>query len=456
MKLRWGGILIGLLFSAVVLAQVKVSSLAQLNAGNATFVYGITNASTDGKVPVGGTNGLAYFNGSGNLVAAGNIPAAWLGTTATTALAGNTVVGSGTVTSVATTAPITGGTFTTTGTIACATCATTTNGGALSATAPASISAAGVIANGLANVTNNAQTQAAIVPNTAPSAGQILVGNAGGTAYAPVTVSGSGATITVASTGVHTISGIAAASITTGTSGANIPLLNTANTQSGAMTFSAAVTNSTNGAASVPAEIYTGTILTGGTATTNFPNILLQPTGTTAVTSWSTSGTGLGFNLASGFSGNFIDAHITGGASVFKVDNTGGATGSGVFTANGYRNTASYALTGGNKVLISATAPTIASGFGTSPSIVASNGTAAFTINVGTGGIASSGVITMPTATTGWACNVTPNAAPQAAAIMYSAPTSTTSITITNYTASTGVALAWSASAVLQVTCTGY
>lgn len=50
---------------------------------------------------------------------------------------------------------------------------------------------------GLGNVTNNAQTQAAIVPNTAPSAGQILIGNAGGTAYAPQTVSNE-ATITSA------------------------------------------------------------------------------------------------------------------------------------------------------------------------------------------------------------------------------------------------------------------
>lgn len=64
------------------------------------------------------------------------------------------------------------------------------------------------------NVTNNAQTQAAIVPNTAPSAGQILVGNAGNTAYAPATVSGSGATISLASTGVVTISSIANASLT--------------------------------------------------------------------------------------------------------------------------------------------------------------------------------------------------------------------------------------------------
>ena len=42
---------------------------------------------------------------------------------------------------------------------------------------------------GLSNVTNNAQTLASIVPNTLPSAGQILIGNAGGTAYAPQTLS---------------------------------------------------------------------------------------------------------------------------------------------------------------------------------------------------------------------------------------------------------------------------
>lgn len=52
------------------------------------------------------------------------------------------------------------------------------------------------------NVTNDAQTKAAIVPNTAPSSGQILVGNAGGTAYAPVSSSGD---VTIASTGAMTI-----------------------------------------------------------------------------------------------------------------------------------------------------------------------------------------------------------------------------------------------------------
>lgn len=51
-------------------------------------------------------------------------------------------------------------------------------------------------------VTNDIQTKAAVVPNTAPSAGQILVGNAGGTVYAPVSMSSDA---TLDSTGAITI-----------------------------------------------------------------------------------------------------------------------------------------------------------------------------------------------------------------------------------------------------------
>ncbi len=57
---------------------------------------------------------------------------------------------------------------------------------------------------GLGNVTNDVQTKAAIIPNTAPSAGQLLIGN--GTAYAPQTISGdmslsSGGVATLAASG---------------------------------------------------------------------------------------------------------------------------------------------------------------------------------------------------------------------------------------------------------------
>ncbi len=53
----------------------------------------------------------------------------------------------------------------------------------------------------LNSVTNDVQTKAAVVPNTAPSSGQILVGN--GAAYAPVTLSGP---VSVTSAGVTAVS----------------------------------------------------------------------------------------------------------------------------------------------------------------------------------------------------------------------------------------------------------
>ena len=51
----------------------KVSTLAQLNASLATFTYTITNASTDGKTPVGGANGLAINDAAGYLAATGGV-----------------------------------------------------------------------------------------------------------------------------------------------------------------------------------------------------------------------------------------------------------------------------------------------------------------------------------------------------------------------------------------------
>jgi hypothetical protein len=69
--------------------------------------------------------------------------------------------------------------------------------------------------------------------------------------------------------------------------------------------------SSLNGAASAPPGTFTGTWFTGGTATTTKPQVLIEPTGTTS-TAWSTSGTGLGVNAASGFAGNLLDLQING------------------------------------------------------------------------------------------------------------------------------------------------
>jgi len=62
--------------------------------------------------------------------------------------------------------------------------------GAITCTKTNNVSFGSAATMNLSNVTNDVQTKAAIVPNTAPTAGQLLVGNVGGTAYAPVALSG--------------------------------------------------------------------------------------------------------------------------------------------------------------------------------------------------------------------------------------------------------------------------
>lgn len=60
----------------------------------------------------------------------------------------------------------------------------------------------GVVLGTAATTASTAYTASTVVPSTAPSAGQVLVGNAGGTAYAPVSASGDA---TLASTGALTL-----------------------------------------------------------------------------------------------------------------------------------------------------------------------------------------------------------------------------------------------------------
>lgn len=101
------------------------------------------------------------------------------------------------------------------GVIACAGFAltsTTVNGHALSSNV--TVTAGDV---GLGSVSNNLQTNAAIMPNTAPGAGFLAIGNAGGTAYAPSAVTGD---ITLTSAGVSKLVGVFATQICTGFSAA--------------------------------------------------------------------------------------------------------------------------------------------------------------------------------------------------------------------------------------------
>lgn len=90
-------------------------------------------------------------------------------------------------------------------------------------------------------------------------------------------------------------------------------------------------------ALSAPAVPVTGAWITGGDATTTKPHALIEPTSTTS-TGWSTAGTGLGINAASGFTGNLIDAQVAGvtklrlsGAGVLSVGNpSGGFSNTGI------------------------------------------------------------------------------------------------------------------------------
>lgn len=89
-------------------------------------------------------------------------------------------------------------------------------------------------------------------------------------------------------------------------------------TCTGLVTISGAIIGSVNGAASTPALLGSGTIFTGGTATTTKPYWLIEPTGTTS-NNWSTDGTILGLNAPSGFGGNIVDGQRN-GLSGFRVN----------------------------------------------------------------------------------------------------------------------------------------
>lgn len=95
---------------------------------------------------------------------------------------------------------------------------------------------------------------------------------------------------------------------------------------------------------------------------------------------------------------------------------------------------------------IIATAPTISSGFGTSPSILTSNGTVTFRVDVGSPNAATSGVVGMPAASTGWNCQVTDK---DTNVVTRQTASTTTSVTVTG-------ASAWTAADDLIFNCAAY
>lgn len=111
--------------------------------------------------------------------------------------------------------------------------------------------------------------------------------------------------------------------------------------------------------------------------------------------------------------------------------------------------------THGGVATISGTAPTIASGGCTTPAVTWNNGTAAFKLTIGT---TCTGVktitLTLPTAANGWACDVTDNTTP-ASFRLTAQTTSATAVVISNWAATTGLAIDFVDSEVLIVKCLG-
>jgi hypothetical protein len=239
-----------------------------------------------------------------------------------------------------------------------------------------------------------------------------------------ITAPASGSTLTItdgktlAASNSITLAGTDATTMTFPATSATVARTDTGQTLSGTQSFSGTVT----GTAVV--SLLASPFPIGSTT----PN-----TGafTTLAASGAVSGAGFGTYLAS--------PPAIGGTSAAAVTGTTVKATAGFNAAN---------------LLISATAPTIQSGFGTSPSITASNGPAAFRVSVGTGGVAQSGVIGLPTAANGWNCFATDVTTSVNAWMLKQTATSTTSVTLTNFLGTSGQS--WNPGDVLAVSCFAY
>lgn len=139
----------------------------------------------------------------------------------------------------------------------------------------------------------------------------------------------------------------------------------------------------------------------------------------------------------------------TGAAGFFSVTARGffdASIGVNIWALNNAAATAKWVLP--------VTAPTVASGFCTSPTIT--NGTSVlFAMAVGSACAASSGILNMnATAPNGWHCTVV-NLTNNATEYTVQSATSTTQVTLQNYVRTTGVAGNWTAADSLSVQCSG-
>ncbi len=217
----------------------------------------------------------------------------------------------------------------------------------------------------------------------------------------------------------------------------------------GATTFASANAGASNYTLTLPAVTDTaavlGTAQTWGAAQT-FPStdIIIKgsSTGTTTIASANASATNYTFTLPALTDTALGLNQINTGTSPLAIYSTT------LLFSQSFKNNVS------NNILTTAqtSGVVIGSGFGTSPAISQNNGPSSFSVNVGTGGTATSGVVTLPAAAHAWACSTADTGTTPTGQTEQTA-TGTTSITLTNYSRTTGLAAAWTASEIIQVSC---
>ncbi len=109
----------------------------------------------------------------------------------------------------------------------------------------------------------------------------------------------------------------------------------------------------------------------------------------------------------------------------------------------------------GGKMLHSATAPVPSGGFCNAPVVNAANGTAAFAVAVGSSCAGSSGTLTLPAASVGWLCHFDDLTAPASNAPAMTGSTPTT-VTVSNFSRTTGANNNWPSGEVIAGQCVAF
>lgn len=191
----------------------------------------------------------------------------------------------------------------------------------------------------------------------------------------------------------------------------------------------------TQAASSVAIQMVNGARLKLGTGTVDY--LTSDGAGTiTAAGDLGASGRIVSRSAGAGFTFGSAGTEFFGMAAGASASVVGGAGSLQIGSSQGTGET----LAIGGRTVMRNTAPTITAGAGAS--IVASNGTAAFRVDLG--GAAGTGTITLPAATTGWVlymqCITNPDNT-----IISQTGTTTTTATFKSYSRTTGAAANWAA-----------